>query len=171
MDQQAELIKVAAFYDELEKIAALNPELYELLKQAGLLGSIGGIGRGISRGLSRGAGRINDLSLKGYVGAQNKLHGLGKQIHKMPGGKAIHTGLHAGAEGTGHALSSTGFDLGALQHGAEYGLAGMGLHAGMAGARAAAPAIGRLGQRIGAGTRSLVGRLRPAAQPAMAAAA
>jgi hypothetical protein len=170
VDQQIELIKIAAFYDELEKIAALNPELYELLKEAGLLGSIGGIGRGIGRGLSRGAGKINDLSLKGYVGAQTRLHGLGNKLQHTPGGKALHTGMHAGTHGMSHALSSSINPADILHHGAEYGLAGMGLQAGIAGARAAAPAVGRLAKRVGSGARGMFGGLKPAVQPAMAAA-
>lgn len=184
MDQQAELIKIAAFYDELEKIAAQNPELYELLKEAGLWSGVAGLARGASRGLTaagkglakgtttagRGLatagrsvaavpGRLSDAANMGVIKAQNA---MSAGVHRLPKSVRgpVHTGMHAGADAMGHAMSSSIDPSTILSHGAEFGALGMGAHALGAGARAAAPHVSRAAKSVAGGAKNLVGKLK-----------
>lgn len=83
-----DLIKLAAFYDEFEKIAAEDPVLYQMLKEAGWFERLGGL-------TQRGAQRAGGALKRGYHQAQvttgnimsgHHGHGIERAMQKMPTG-------------------------------------------------------------------------------------
>jgi len=168
VDQQVELVKLAAFYDELEEIAESNPELYAMLKEAGVFNFLGkGVSKGVGRAgtglataakstgkglatagkaVSKAPGRLSDAAQLATINTGNAFHGA---THHMP--KSVQTGLHAGQHAVGHSLASTINPSDLIHHGAEFGLAGAGAHMAVQGVRAAAPAVGRLATSAGRG--------------------
>lgn len=168
MDQQVELVKLAAFYDELEKIAESNPELYAMLKEAGVFNFLGkGVAKGMShagtgiaaaakatgkglatagKAVAHAPGQLSHAAQLATVNAGNAVHGV---VHHLP--KPLQTGFHVGQHAIEHGMSSTLNPAELLHHGAEFGLAGAGAHLAVHGARAAAPAVGRLATSAGRG--------------------
>jgi len=168
MDRQFELIKIASFYEELEKIASCDPELYQLLKEAGWLGNaargIGGAARRVG-GAYTHAGQT--VGAKMNVLATPVSKGMGKLHHKAPiTSKALHTGMEAGQEALQHGASLGAADVGSLlAHGVEIGGAGLAAGAAYHGARAAAPHVARAGRQAAQSVKSGIGRLRAPASP------
>jgi hypothetical protein len=129
-------VKMAAFFDELEKIGGVDPFLFEMLKEAGLFEHLGKM-------TQRGVGRAGQAAKQGYQSAQV---GTGR----LMAGSFGHAGEHAA-----HKLMATASPTKALM------IAAADPHA----QRAVMRGVQKAGRHVSTKARGMLGRARHAVMP------